>query len=155
RALEFNERVFVHLKEVRRLDVVVPHSVVGAEAGRRDGRLDRCGLWMIRVDIGDGAELIEVASHRHHPKVLRGELDLRVIWVQLPVAHREPPCSPLGLDAAPNMPPGAIVAGGIAAGGARSGASRSWTRVADGGEAAQLARGEDADEVVGCGLEAA
>src|SRR5262249_23105361 len=41
RALERNERVFVHLKEIRRLDVVVPHSVVGAEAGRRDGRLDR------------------------------------------------------------------------------------------------------------------
>src|SRR5215467_7681644 len=41
RALEFDERVFFHLKEVRRLDVVVPYSVVGAEAGRRDGRLDR------------------------------------------------------------------------------------------------------------------
>src|SRR5215470_8024617 len=61
---------------------------------------------MIRVDIGDSAELIEVTSHRHHPKVLGGELDLRVIRVQLPVAHGGPPCSPLGLDAAPNMPPG-------------------------------------------------
>src|SRR5215471_21249418 len=41
RALEFDERVFVYLKEVRRLDVVVPGSVVGAEAGRGDGRLNR------------------------------------------------------------------------------------------------------------------
>src|SRR6516165_412804 len=49
---------------------------------------------MIRVDIGDRADLIEVTSHRHHRKVLGGELDLRVIRVQLPVAHREPPCSP-------------------------------------------------------------
>src|SRR5215472_2650903 len=60
---------------------------------------------MIRVDIGGSADLIEVASHRHHPKVLGGELDLRVIRVQLPVAHREPPRSPpFGLNAAPNMP---------------------------------------------------
>src|SRR5215467_11765676 len=94
RALEFDERVFVDLKEVRRLDVVVPDSVVGAEAGRGDGRLHRGGLGLFRVDVGDGADLIEVTSHRHHPKVLGGELDLRVIGVQLPVAHREPPCSP-------------------------------------------------------------
>ena len=41
RAPEFDKWVFVHLKEVRRLDVVVPDSVVGAEAGRGDGRLHR------------------------------------------------------------------------------------------------------------------
>src|SRR5215831_21278702 len=109
---------------------------------------------MIRVDIGDGADLIEVTSHRHHPKVLGGELDLRVIRVQLPVAHREPPCSPPGLDAAPNMPPVAIVAGVIAAEGARSGWGRAgrgrgrrWRR----GCAARP--GEDVDEVVADGLE--
>src|SRR6516162_10147681 len=49
---------------------------------------------MIRVDVGDSADFIEVTAHRHHPKVLGGELDLRVIRVQLPVAHREPPYSP-------------------------------------------------------------
>src|SRR5215468_10682959 len=71
---------------------------------------------MIRVDIGNSAELIEVTTHRHHPKVLGGELDLRVIRVQLPVAHGEPPCSPLGLEAAPDVPPGAIVAAGTITG---------------------------------------
>src|SRR5215472_1140354 len=49
---------------------------------------------MIRVDIGDSAELIEVTSHRHHPKVLGGELDLRVIRVQLPDAHGGPSLLP-------------------------------------------------------------
>src|SRR5215471_14245319 len=105
---------------------------------------------MIRVDIGDSADLIEVTAHRHHPKVLGGELDLRVIRVQLPVAHGEPPCSPLGLDTTPNMPPVAIVAGGIAAGGARSGRGRAGRGR---GQAARLARGEGVDEEVADGLE--
>src|SRR5215471_5620796 len=40
-ALEREEGVLLHLEEVGRADVVVPHRVVGTEAGGRDGHLDR------------------------------------------------------------------------------------------------------------------
>src|SRR5215471_12954346 len=40
-ALEREEGVLLHLEEVGRTDVVVPHRVVGTEAGGRDGHLDR------------------------------------------------------------------------------------------------------------------
>src|SRR5689334_20670193 len=76
---------------------------------------------MVRVDIGDSAQLIEVTSHRHHPEVLGGELDLRVIRVQLPVAHGEPPCSPPVWTRHRICRSVAIVAGFIAAGCVRPG----------------------------------
>src|SRR5215471_4409765 len=86
---------------------------------------------MIRVDIGDSAELIEVTSHRHHPKVLGGELDLRVIRVQLPVAHREPPCSPRGSGRGTEYAASCDRSGRYCCGevpGQGLGSSRSWTR---------------------------
>src|SRR5215467_1876931 len=92
-ALEREERVLLHLEEVGRADVVVSHRVVGTEAGGRDGHLDRRLLGVAGVDVGDRAELVKVAPDRHHPQVLGGEFDLRVVRVELPVAHRGPPCS--------------------------------------------------------------
>jgi DNA-binding NarL/FixJ family response regulator len=44
RALERDHRVLLHLEEVRRAEVVVPGAVVGPDAGRGDGRLDRGSL---------------------------------------------------------------------------------------------------------------
>src|SRR5580700_11149277 len=110
-------RVLVHLEEVRGAQVVVPDSVVGTDAGRRDGHLDRRRLRMIGIDIAGRADLIEITSYRHHPKMLGGELDLRVIRVELPVAHEGASLLPPDPDAAPNMPqcdrsPGPDVSGG-------------------------------------------
>src|SRR5690242_1047209 len=43
-ALERDHRVLLYLEKVRRAEVVVPYAVVGPDAGRGDGRLDRGGL---------------------------------------------------------------------------------------------------------------
>src|SRR5580704_5356159 len=72
---------------------------------------------MIGIDIAGRADLVELTSYRHHRKMLGGELDLRVIRVELPVAHEGASLLPPDPDAAPNMPqcdrsPGPDVSGG-------------------------------------------
>jgi hypothetical protein len=55
------------------------------------GDRDRGSRGVVGVDAAGGADLGEVAAHRHHPEVLGGELDLQVVRIDLPAHGDAPP----------------------------------------------------------------
>src|SRR6185437_8049026 len=65
-ALERHHRVFLDFEEVRGPDVVVPHPVVGTDAGGGDRGLNRRRLRVGRIDFRCGADFVKVATNRHH-----------------------------------------------------------------------------------------
>src|SRR5580693_3506495 len=65
---------------------------------------------MFGVDIRGRAEFVKVASHRHHAQVLSREFDLRVVRIELPVAHEGPPLLPPQTGHDTIVPSAAIVA---------------------------------------------
>src|SRR5262249_47589187 len=89
-ALEVDGRVLLDLEEVRGAQVVVSDRVVGADARGGDGGLDRGRLRVLGIDVAAGGDLVELPTDGHHPQVLRGELDLCVVRVELPGSHGDP-----------------------------------------------------------------
>jgi len=83
-AFEGDRRILVDFQKIRRPQVVVPLLVVGADAGRLHGNINRGRFGVVRIDITGCVDLGKVTAHRHHAQVLGGELDLRVERVKLP-----------------------------------------------------------------------
>jgi hypothetical protein len=75
------------------MQAIVTNLVVGPDARRLDRDLDSHVLQMVRIDVGTGGHVSKVPTHRHHAEMLRRELHLRVIRVELPVAHLSPSSS--------------------------------------------------------------